>query len=959
MSCFYLVLFAFVLLLPPTRVSGYRTQGKQHGMGPGGELLDARAPLVLVRANIYRLRRIRDGYYEDNDISMRTKTVHPTVDSSSSSSDDDDKYPTTVHPTVDSSSSDDDDDLFPPLPQNCNKEISDAPKSITIIGLPPQSNRCFAYRSKNLKNWISYFIAYQSRDYNVRMNVSEAVNGKWVQVGAYTSMNFPKVQTTLGPLLLIQYDNWLSRTQQMDTKLVENDSEMIASAPATPSLGFLITSPPGFPDPNPSVLRKYFSADLIIVSFVNQDQLPSAGKLVSPTEHIPATGTIQPTSINPSTRKPSFSSVTAIPDASAGSKPSPTSTPFTGAGTSVPAGSWSTSAPIAEGSVSCNVYKGVSPADIAITGVPLQTYRCFIIIGPQSSTWNLRFLMFSAPDSNVNINVYYGQNGGAWNLINSYTSSSYPPQLFISSNIVKVVYFNIYSSDSQFTDSVIFAESDAALFTDLELTSFEESIQDDANDIITISFTNIASTFVPSPYNATNITNGGSAGILGNNGTEGSSVGPSVNSQNNVKAGFEFNNYTIMMSILIFFASAFAADSRIVDAGLLFFPILVFAYGLSPQSANPLSQAALLGVALSTFVANRIGWNTPDPSEILDRKLWDYHALILLTPSLLIGTVCGVLFQIMAPAWFLAFGAFCLLLYGATLAGLETRDASDDNWIRVSKRDVISAYHIDEKLSSDYLEEEYEIVKRREKALSTPLIEYVFLIVAVVAFAILRGAPYSNPSIAGVAVCSTAFYALFAMQIPVFAIFAINPAINMVHGFYIKCQLRLNEGGGEIRWTGLNVFGVFILCLFIGFAGSIFGFGVGVMLVPLLVSLGSFKQVAYATTSFITLGTALTAGLNYLVLGMSDPIFQAWCLGLGVTGTLFGYFISWLLLKQNQKKIRYWVNISVIVAVLLVLVQALYLMTLMVINHATSGANGALFTAEFLSFCVAMQKYTS
>jgi uncharacterized membrane protein YfcA len=116
----------------------------------------------------------------------------------------------------------------------------------------------------------------------------------------------------------------------------------------------------------------------------------------------------------------------------------------------------------------------------------------------------------------------------------------------------------------------------------------------------------------------------------------------------------------VIATCLAFVGAMLAAGGGLGGGGL-FVPIFVLIIGLDPKDAVPLSQAMIFGGSLVNLAIYLRETHPYFP----DRPVIDFHAVLVLQPLLLAGTIIGVWLNIMFPSWLIV-GLLAVTLFIAS-----------------------------------------------------------------------------------------------------------------------------------------------------------------------------------------------------------------------------------------------------------------------------------------------------
>lgn len=303
------------------------------------------------------------------------------------------------------------------------------------------------------------------------------------------------------------------------------------------------------------------------------------------------------------------------------------------------------------------------------------------------------------------------------------------------------------------------------------------------------------------------------------------------------------------------------ASSGGLGGGPLFVPTLMLLGGYSTYQAIPLSKAMVLGVTVAGLIANI--WKTHP--EDCSRTLIDYDAALLLEPSTLIGTLIGVIFNVIFPAWLIviflcvALGAISLRTVIKALHFWK----KDDSYNPISQRSVTEEVAEDEAIPGSEL---FIELGPKARIPWKKVGVLVFVWVVIFAIAITKGSKY-------IETCSIYFWLLSATPLLVLAtvVFLVGRYVQSKRGHLPRPRER-NLGTFEtqvtdISWTPFRIIMFSLSSVFAGLLAGMLGLGAGMIKGPLLLEIGVDPQSTAATSSFMIFFTSASTTMQFYLLG--------------------------------------------------------------------------------------------
>eukprot|EP00455_Lapot_gusevi_P055707 TRINITY_DN909_c0_g1_i8.p1 TRINITY_DN909_c0_g1~~TRINITY_DN909_c0_g1_i8.p1 ORF type:complete len:482 (-),score=157.73 TRINITY_DN909_c0_g1_i8:150-1595(-) len=379
--------------------------------------------------------------------------------------------------------------------------------------------------------------------------------------------------------------------------------------------------------------------------------------------------------------------------------------------------------------------------------------------------------------------------------------------------------------------------------------------------------------------------------------------------------GYNWNDFA--GTILNFFGAMLAAGGGLGGGGL-FVPIFILCVGLLPEEAIPLSQAMIFGGAIANMIMNSQNSHPLFPK----RPLVDYSALLVLQPPMLIGTMFGVLLQVMSPHWFvlgllavtLCYTVFKTYNKAVTLWKDESGQAEHHYSPAPTSENVhlIPAPAVD---SDPRLRE----IETREATWKTSIVWIVLLWTVVAIFTLLRGGRPHATSVAGVYTCSATYWVLTALQVPLLLSITWFVGRQLSTDYAYKERVRPIVKG-DIAWTPQNIILYPFWSLFAGTLGGMLGIGGGMIMGPLLLQLGMIPEVAAATSATTVFISSSAAALNFYTMGLLMEDYALWYMSIGFIATFLGQTVVSFLIKKYKRS-----SIIVIVVTILIAIATLML----------------------------------
>jgi len=330
-----------------------------------------------------------------------------------------------------------------------------------------------------------------------------------------------------------------------------------------------------------------------------------------------------------------------------------------------------------------------------------------------------------------------------------------------------------------------------------------------------------------------------------------------------------------------------------IGGGAFYLVAYILIIGLDPHVAIPLSKATILGLAIGGYIIN-IRLRHPKAN----RPLIDYDLALLIEPMVLLGTLIGVLLNIVFPSIYILISLVLLLtliIYLTVKKGLET--------YRKEKAEIEAKNKPNMKEALINKEEEaihpelQKIFDQEERLVHWEKIPVFILFWCIFIFVVLLAGGDGN-SLMGVDCGTDIYWGLIALAVPIMFSLSSIAAIQLYNLTKKKQLLNYPFQDGDIIWTPWTLIRTSILCISGGIASGFLGVGGGMLLGPIFLSMGMVPIVATITASFMILFTATSTTTQFIVFGKIQWDYALW---YGTTGFISA-IIGQLLIQKMLKK---------------------------------------------------------
>eukprot|EP00055_Hartaetosiga_balthica_P016284 m.102158 g.102158 ORF g.102158 m.102158 type:complete len:438 (+) comp9074_c0_seq3:351-1664(+) len=377
---------------------------------------------------------------------------------------------------------------------------------------------------------------------------------------------------------------------------------------------------------------------------------------------------------------------------------------------------------------------------------------------------------------------------------------------------------------------------------------------------------------------------------------------------------------------LCVFLSASLAVGAGIGGGALFVAAYILILGFDAHGAVPLSKATIFGLAVAAYTVN-IWKRHPMRSS---RSLIDYDTALMLEPMTLLGTLAGVVLNVLFPNW-LVLLPLCILLfvvsYRTIKKGLRIRKKEQEtpthDALELLERNKRNGEHGENEHDDDHRDDVEDDEENRENSrrgsamevdansitrahiaskearLAPPerliLLVFVWIGYFIISFLLFRADDVVKP-------CSSGWILVFLFAIP-YVVF-----ITWISGRMLEKNTKMKKAcgyeflPGDVLWEGDRLYKYPALAFFAGVAAAMMGIGGGMVKGPIMLAMGIQPQVATTTSSFMIIFTSSTTTIQYLILGKLDATDLAIVMSLGFGGALVGQLVVNGLVAKYKKQ---------------------------------------------------------
>ncbi|KAK1317599.1 hypothetical protein QJS10_CPA05g01134 [Acorus calamus] len=353
----------------------------------------------------------------------------------------------------------------------------------------------------------------------------------------------------------------------------------------------------------------------------------------------------------------------------------------------------------------------------------------------------------------------------------------------------------------------------------------------------------------------------------------------------------EFGWRVVLGSAIGFLGAALGSVGG-VGGGGIFVPMLTLIIGFDPKSSTAMSKCMIMGAAIST-----VYYNLRQRHPTMDLPIIDYDLALLFQPMLMLGISIGVVLNVIFADWMVTVLLIILFLGTSTKAffkGVETwkrETMMKKSKFQETARLLESASDPNKSPTLEYrplpsgppANTERRLPADRETSILENIYwnELMLLVLVWVAFLIVQMFKTHATT------CSTEYWALNIMQVPIAASVTLYEAISLYKGKRAIASKGKQDMNCKIHQL-LFYCGCGILA---GIVGGLLGLGGGFILGPLFLELGVPPQVASSTSTFIMAFSSSMSVVQYYLLDRFPVPYAVFFMVIASVAAFTGQYI--------------------------------------------------------------------
>jgi len=333
-----------------------------------------------------------------------------------------------------------------------------------------------------------------------------------------------------------------------------------------------------------------------------------------------------------------------------------------------------------------------------------------------------------------------------------------------------------------------------------------------------------------------------------------------------------------------------------IGGGGIVVPVYLLVMGLAPKVAIPIGAVTVLGGTTSSTIVN---WHRRHP--LADRPIIDWDFVLVMQPVVLIGVILGTFLHQLLSEQILIFLLVVMLSVTAhsTLSKAMRMFEAEKRYIRHLKaaqaeppggspsrtftwgdgelhtlKPTMHSPTVDEEEKERILIENPDFVTLRSDLIEEEKItpsSKIIVVASVVSVLIVLNIMVGGDGVEspwGIVCGSPAFWTIHAVMICFLVAAAWAAQTYLIARHEIKNIVRFDYVHGDIRWNRRAGWLYPVVFCLAGLLAGVFGIGGGIIIVPLLLTIGTHPAVASATSSAMVFITSLVSSSVYFVFGL-------------------------------------------------------------------------------------------
>ena len=380
-----------------------------------------------------------------------------------------------------------------------------------------------------------------------------------------------------------------------------------------------------------------------------------------------------------------------------------------------------------------------------------------------------------------------------------------------------------------------------------------------------------------------------------------------------------------------------------IGGGTIYCAFLLGIQHFQPSTGFPISNFLILTCGCASYItAAKDKYIHPNNSFV------DYDLAVIFSPSMLLGTKFGTIFNKTFSSLLLTIFLIILMCYSMNstyknMVKAQNREKKMDEDRRkemflnnnddVPQETVMQI--IDTASSNDFSNDRSALIQKIKDEDNNPVpmdkIKFMLMLEVVVIIDQIIEGNSKVPSLIGITKCSSIYWLVFIIYCCV-SLFFIKVAFDNIKARYAyKKSIDPNTNDDKLKYLEENTVRIVLLTVFAGIVSSMVGIGGGMITNPILLGMGLDPKATSSTSTFLIMTTALASSFIYLISGQLN-ISYAIC--MGIPCTLSAYYGSKEILNYINRTHKNTILLSIMLWFLIISMAVILVKTYFELNES-------------------------
>ena len=380
-----------------------------------------------------------------------------------------------------------------------------------------------------------------------------------------------------------------------------------------------------------------------------------------------------------------------------------------------------------------------------------------------------------------------------------------------------------------------------------------------------------------------------------------------------------------------------------IGGGTIYCAFLLGIQHFQPSTGFPISNFLILTCGCASYItAAKDKYIHPNNSFV------DYDLAVIFSPSMLLGTKFGTIFNKTFSSLLLTIFLIILMCYSMNstyknMIKAQNREKKMDEDRRkemflnnnddVPQETVMQI--IDTASSNDFSNDRSALIQKIKDEDNNPVpmdkIKFMLMLEVVVIIDQIIEGNSKVPSLIGITKCSSIYWLVFIIYCCV-SLFFIKMAFDNIKARYAyKKSIDPNTNDDKLKYLEENTVRIVLLTVFAGIVSSMVGIGGGMITNPILLGMGLDPKATSSTSTFLIMTTALASSFIYLISGQLN-ISYAIC--MGIPCTLSAYYGSKEILNYINRTHKNSILLSIMLWFLIISMAVILVKTYFELNES-------------------------